>query len=363
MEEKKYLALLHTIGFSHRKLHEIFSEKQNYKDFYESISVDILIQYKYTEKQISIILERKKQFTIQYIEKKIQERNVEIITVFDEQYPQGLLHISQVPFVLYLRGRLDSSQKFSVVGARRISSYGIKIIEKLIPDLSKYFTIVSGGAAGCDTIAHKVCLQSGGKTISVIGTGIDQDYPTGNIKLYAEIVKNGGAVISMFPISEVGNPYNFPIRNEIVAGLSHGTLVVEAQEKSGTLITAQQCLDLGKDLFAIPGDIFLGNSIGCNKLIQSNAAKLVLTSVDILEEYNISISSSNRDIYANKNKTQNISDDIEKSIYNLLLLEKMNINEISKKIGLDIRTLGFKLSMLEIAGLVKKSLSGDYEIQ
>ena len=135
------------------------------------------------------------------------------------------------------------------------------------------FTIVSWWAAGCDTYAHKYALESGWKTISIIWTWIDQDYPVWNKKLYTEIVEKWWAVISQFPVWEVWNPYNFPIRNELVAALWIGLFVVEAWEKSGTIITANIALDMGKDIFALPWDIFGNNSAGCNKLIQSGAAK------------------------------------------------------------------------------------------
>jgi DNA processing protein len=286
---------------------------------------------------------------------------VKIITVFDDDYPQDLLHISQTPFIIYVRWTLDNSQKFSVVWTRKISSYWKKIIQNIIPDISKYFIIVSWWAAWCDTLAHKMCIESWNKTLSIIWTGIDQDYPTNNKWLYDNIVEKGGGVLSIFPIWEVWNPYNFPIRNELVAGLSVGTLVVEAQSKSGTIITSNQCLDLWKDLFAVPWDIYLSNSSGCNELIKKWSAKLTTNSVDILEEYNIWWK-NNTPSSSNKVNVK-FSDDIEKNIYNLLLTEKYNINEISKNIWVDVRTLAFKLSMLEISWIIKKSLSWDYEIQ
>lgn len=360
MEEKIYLALLHTLWLSHRKLHEIFAEKQNYKEFYSKISSDFLLKYKLSEKLINTLLERKKKYNIDFIKNNISKRGVKIITVFDDNYPEELLHISQTPFVLYLRWKLDNSQKFSVVWTRKISSYWKKIIENIVPDISKYFVIVSGWAAWCDTIAHKVTIQSWNKTLSIIGTGIDQDYPTWNKVLYDKIVETWGWVLSIFPIGEVWNPYNFPIRNELVAWLSLWTLVVEAQAKSWTIITSNQCLDLWKDLFAVPWDIYLSNSTWCNELIKKGSAKLTTTSIDILEEYNIW---NKNNIYQNNSVDIKFNDDIEKSIYNLLLTEKYNINEISKNIWIDVRTLAFKLSMLEIAWTIKKTLSWDYEIQ
>ena len=359
MEEKIYLALLHTLWFSHRKLHEIFAESQNYKYLYDNISQDNLLKYKLNTKLINTILERKKKYNIDFINKNIINRDVNIVTVFDDNFPQELLHISQVPFVIYIRWKIDNSQKFSVVWTRKISSYGKKIIENIIPDISKYFIIVSGWAAGCDTYAHKSTIESWNKTLSVIWTWIDQDYPTWNIMLYNKIVETGWAILSIFPIWEVWNPYNFPIRNEIVAGLSVWTLVVEAQIKSWTMITSGQCLDLWKDLFAIPWDIYLANSTWCNDLIKKWSAKLVSNSLDILEEYNIWTKNINK----NRVKQEKLfSDDIEEEIYNHLLIEKNNINELSKKLKIEVRTLSFKLSMLEISWVIKKTLSWDYEI-
>lgn len=360
MEEKIYLALLHTLWLSHRKLHEIFAEQQNYKEFYDNISHDFLLKYNITEKLISTLLERKNKFNIEFIKKNISKREVNIITVNDFDYPKELLHISQVPFLIYVRGKINSSQKFSVVWTRKISSYGKKIIENIIPDISKYFTIVSGWAAWCDTHAHKITIDAWNSTLSVIWTGIDQDYPTWNIKLYDDIVKTGWAVLSIFPIWEVWNPYNFPIRNEIVAWLSVWTLLVEAQIKSWTMITSWQCLDLGKDLFAVPWDIYLSNSSWCNDLIKKWSAKLVTNAIDILEEFNIRKKTHNN---INNKKEIAFSDETETQIYNLLLVEKYNINELAKKLSMDVRTLWFKLSMLEISWSIKKTLSGDYEIQ
>jgi DNA processing protein len=164
MEEKIYLALLHTLWFSHRKLHEIFAESQNYKYFYDKLSHENLSKYKFTSKLINTILERKKKFKLEYIQKNINNREVNIITVFDKNFPEELLHISQVPFLIYVRWKIDKSQKFSVVGTRKISSYWKKCIENIIPNLSKYFVIVSWWAAWCDTYAHKTTIDSWNKT-------------------------------------------------------------------------------------------------------------------------------------------------------------------------------------------------------
>lgn len=362
MEEKIYLALLHSIGFTHKKLHKIFESQQNYKDVYENISKALLLKFWCNASQIKNILERKAKIKYSQILNIIHSREVQIITIFDEEFPDDFRELSSVPFVFYLRWNYPKWQKISIVWSRKISSYWEKIIKNFIPEIWKYFTIVSWGAAWCDTKAHKVSLENNINTFSIIWTGIDQDYPTNNKKLYDEIVLKWWGVMSIFPVWEVWNPYNFPIRNEIVACISAGTLIVEAKEKSGTLITARLALEYGRELFAVPWDIFLQSSAGCNALIQNGSAFSTLSGSDILNEFNI-VNKKDKKIWIGNISKKSFQDDIEEKIYNLLLIEKLNINEIAKKLSLDVMTLGFKMSMLEVSWLVKKSISGDYEIQ
>jgi len=362
MEEKIYLAFLHSIGFTQKKLHSTFEKNQNYKEIFENLSEKKLLELWFKSSQIINILERKSQLKISDFQKLLHKREVQIITIFDEDYPQDFHQLSSVPFVFYLRGKYPNGQKISIVWSRKISSYWEKIIQNFVPEIGKYFTIVSWGAAWCDTKAHKVSLENNINTFSIIGTGIDQDYPTSNKKLYDEIVLQWWWVMSIFPIWEVWNPYNFPIRNEIVACIWVGTLIVEAKQKSGTLITARLALEYGRELFAVPGDIFLQSSAGCNILIQNGSAYPTLSWWDILQQFNI-VAQCEKKIWNGNINKKSFQDDIEEKIYNLLLVEKLNINEIAKKLWIDVMTLWFKMSMLEVSGLIKKSLSGDYEIQ
>lgn len=362
MEEKIYLAILHSLWFTQKKLHFIFKNIQNYKEVYENISEKYLSDLWFKIDKIKIILERNKKIKISYFQNIIEKRWVEIITVYDDNFPEELHQLSNVPFVFYLRWKYPKWQKLSIVGSRKITSYWEKIIENFIPEIWKYFTIVSWGAAWCDTKAHKVSLGNNINTFSIIWTGIDQDYPTNNKKLYDDIILKWWGVMSIFPILEVWNPYNFPIRNEIVACISVWTLIVEAKEKSWTLITARLVLEYGRDLFAVPWDIFLQSSWGANLLIQNWSAFPTLCWKDILEQFNI-ISQNEKKIWIWNISQHSFQDDLEEKIYNLLLTEKLNINQIAQKLESDVITLGFKMSMLEISGLIKKSLSGEYEIQ
>ncbi|MCD5380860.1 DNA-processing protein DprA [Candidatus Gracilibacteria bacterium] len=365
MEEKYYLALLHSLGITQKKLHIIFGEnllgeEGSYKKFYEKLNYKTLASFGVRKNEIESILKRRETVKLESIQKKLEDREVKIITVEDKEYPEELKNVPNSPYLFYLRGRLPNGPKIAVVGARKISSYGKKVIENIVPEVSRYFPIVSGGAFGCDTYAHNSCLDAGNKTISVVGTSICEDYPTGNKKMYDSIVENGGGVLSIFPVGVPGNAYNFPIRNEIVAGLSVGVLVVEAQYRSGSLITAKLTLDLGKDLFAIPGEIFKSNSAGCNNLIRNGEAKPVSEALHILEEYNFCTTKG----VSSQEKTElSFDNDIEEKIYNALLLDGLSADELAKKLEINISTLSFSLSMLEIKGIIRKTMGGVFEVK
>lgn len=357
MDEKLYLAMLHKIGINHKKLHIIFEDNSNYKDFYDNISNKILLKYWFNERQSKIILKNRDDFSLEKLQKDIEKREVKIVTIKEDVFPDFLKEISNVPYLFYLRWKIDNSPKFSIVWARKITSYWESVIENIVSEISNYFTIVSWWAAWCDTKAHVVAMENWNKTISVIWTWIDIDYPVSNKKLYDKIALNNWAVISIFPIWEVGNPYNFPIRNEIVAWLSVWVLVIEAKQKSWTLITSNLALEMWKDLFAIPWDIFKTNSEWCNMLIKNSMAKLVSKAEDVLIEYNIWI----------KNKKEAkvkilFQDEIEEKIYNILILEWLTIDQLKLKLQLDIQTISFKLSMMEINKLIKKTSWWKYEV-
>ena len=368
MKDKIYLALLHSLWISHKKFHIIFEEnllsdnnsEDKFKNFYNKLTDSILKDFWFNDKEIRNIFLRKEKIKISEIEKMLLTRKVEIIIVDEKKYPESLRNIPNSPYLLYVRWKICDWPKMAVVGSRNITSYWKKVIEKIVPEISRYFTIVSGWAYGCDTFAHNEAMKSWNKTISVIWTAINEDYPVWNKKMYDEIITAWGAIISIFPLGVPWSSFNFPVRNEIVAGLSAWTVVIEAREKSGSLITAKLTLDLGKDLFAIPWEIFKPNSAWCNNLIKAGEAKAVLSCFDILEEYNFS-----NNLWKKRGVKKEkivLSDEIEQDIYNLLLLEWFTIDELIKKLKLDITAINFKISMLEINGLIKKTLWWKYEI-
>jgi len=360
MENKIYLAWLHYIWISQKKLNNIFENNSDYKIFFDNLSIDRLKKYWFNDNQVIEIIKRKEVINYDLIKKKINDRKVKIITLLDDEYPEELINISNKPYLIYLRWFIEKTPKFSVVWARKITSYWEKVIDNIIPDISKYFITVSWWAAWCDTYVHKKTINSNNKTISVIWTWIDIDYPVGNKKLYDEIVNTWWWVISIFPIWEVWNPYNFPIRNELVAALWTWTLVIEAAKKSWTLITSNLSLELWKDLFVVPWDIFNVNSLGCNNLIKTWSAKLVTSYLDILEEYNFS-----NIIEWKRKETRkiNLSDSFEENIFNLLSLESLSLDEISIKLGKNITELSSKISLMELKGIIKKVIWWKYEIK
>ncbi len=218
------------------------------------------------------------------IKKELINHNIEYVTIVDPHYPQKLGHIYMPPLVLFYQGdyALVNSKMLAVIGCRDYSPYGERVTKLMVPELvHHHFTIISGLAYGIDSIAHRNCIEANGKTIAVLGSGIKSVYPKQHENLARDIGKNH-LLISEYPPYERATKTHFPFRNRIVSGLSNGILVIEAKERSGTLITCDYALDQGKDIFVIPNGIFEENSVGTNHLIKQGA-NLVTNIFDILE--------------------------------------------------------------------------------
>lgn len=220
----------------------------------------------------------------------MQKKKIQIIPYFDEQYPPLLKEMDTPPWMLYAIGNVSllSKMSISIVGTRNPTNYGRKVSEMLVKGLCEAdVTVVSGLAKGIDGICHQSALNSGGGTIAVLGTAIDVVYPREHARLYEQISKSG-LIVSQYPIGTSSHPGLFPQRNKIIAGLARGTVVVEADVKSGSLITADRALEYNRDVFAVPGPITSPKSRGCLDLLKQGA-KIVTCASDILEEYNINI--------------------------------------------------------------------------
>lgn len=234
---------------------------------------------------IIISNEKYKENLDKYIE-YMQKNKIQLISINDKDYPQNLKLIYDAPIVLYLKGnkKILNEKYIAVVGCRICTSYGANIAKKIAYKLSlNNINIISGLARGIDKYSHIGCLMAKGKTIGVLGCGLDIVYPYENNKLAEEIIKNDGAIISEYVIGTKPLAINFPRRNRIISGMSCGVVVVEAKEKSGTLITADFALEQGKELYVIPGNINSPNSYGTNELIKQGA-KIVTKVEDILED-------------------------------------------------------------------------------
>ena len=282
----------------------------------------------------------------------------------DDDYPQSLTSLSHPPELLWARGNTDllNTPSIAIVGSRKPTQYTQRSLDTIIPRLVEAgYTIISWGALGADTMAHEVALKYDGHTIAVFGTGIDRSYPASNRALFTRMIENESLIISQFPLGTQWIAYNFPIRNEIVAGLSLGLLVTEAAEESGSLITANLALESNKEVFALPGFIDHSGSSGANRLIQKWHAKLVVNADDILVEIErdrgsaaSSINtktSSNKKISSVQSKRDHLSD-IHKSIYDAISAWAVHIDTISRETNIDISSLFAYIAELEIAGII-----------
>jgi len=285
--------------------------------------------------------------------KRIDKLNIGIIHFRHPLYPANLEMIFDPPFLFYLKGELkkEDVDALAIVGTRRATTYGKLIARKLARDLARRgITIVSGLARGIDTTAHQGALEVGGRTIAVLGSGLDVIYPRENKKLAEEIARRG-AVISEYPLGTQPDAPHFPQRNRIISGLSKGVLVIEAPSKSGALITADFALEQGREVFTVPGNITSPNSQGTNRLIKEGA-KLVESVEDILEELEFSCLEKENKEALDREIPSLFSE--ERKIFELLGEEPVHIDLLINKSNLAAAKVGELLMKLQIKGLARE---------
>jgi DNA processing protein len=298
---------------------------------------------------------------------KAAAAGVELVSLDDAHYPARLRQIYDPPLVLYVRGNVQvlNQHGIAVIGTRHPTPYGIGMSERLACDLAAHgLVIFSGLARGVDTAAHRGAVAAKGKTVAVLGTGVDVMYPKENSRIADQLLSLGGAVISEFPLGTFAAPQNFPIRNRIISGLSFAVLVVEAAEYSGTRITARCALEQGRDVYAVPGNVTNKNSWGPNTLIKQGA-RLVATWEDVWEELPADVqlaltppagAESPAPGTASLFEEPSLSPH-EKKIYAVLKAdEAMHLDEIIEKLELQLSSSDIFAAMfeLELAGKVKQ---------
>ncbi len=283
--------------------------------------------------------------------KRIEATGARALTWESDHYPHLLREIYDSPPVLYVKGTLteEDSWAIAVVGTRRASVYGREVTRQLTRALARSgLTIVSGLARGIDTEAHRAALEAGGRTIAVLGCGIDRVYPPENRKLAQQIIAHG-ALVSDYPLGTPPEGRNFPARNRIISGLSLGVLVTDAGTRSGALITTSYAAEQGRDVFAVPGNILTRGSVGTNALIQ-DGAKVVLKPEDILEELNLTM------VVEQAEARQVLpADETEAALLAHLSAEPVHVDDLQQQLELPIAQVTSTLALMELKGMVRQS--------
>ncbi len=348
---------LKAAGIKDSIIGRLMKELENYQDIFLLDRNQLKKYFKIDDETVNIIYEsRNADFSEEF--KKLEKLNIKVISIKDEKYPERLKQIAQPPVFLYYRGDISLAGKekiIAVVGTRKPTVYGKNSCERIIDEIIEGdITTISGLALGIDTVCHKRTLQKGGKTIAVVGSGLDVVYPYENKKYWEEIGEKG-LLLSEFPPETPPNAYNFPRRNRIIAGLSRGVAVIESKSKGGSLITAYLALEEGRDVFAVPGDIFSPASEGTNELIKKSEAKLITSGKDILDEFGWNT--------LKKEKEENLCKfsmtEEEYKIYEILNVEK-NLDEIILESGIKAGNLLALLMEMEIKGIVSSISGGKY---
>jgi len=288
---------------------------------------------------------------------RLKASKIDFTTIYDTNYPENLREISDCPPVLYFIGHLRYSDKnaVAIVGSRKMSSYGREVTRQIASELAGLgVTIVSGLALGIDAVAHRACIEAGGRGIIVLASGLDIISPIANRWIAVELVKKGGAIVSEYPLGRFPFKTSFPARNRIISGLSRAVIVVEGYAKSGTLLTASAAAEQGRTVFAVPGPINSPLSQAPHYLIQ-NGAKLVNNSKDIIDELDFQLKIST------PGPQGSVSMDKEELlIAGILANESMHVDEIARSCKIPMSLVASKLTVMELKGIVKNIGQGIY---
>ena len=341
-------------GIKRQKLDNLLEKYINPRVIFEMKKEELAFNKELNYKDIDLILNSRNSQKIQRYVEKLIDFNIRFCSIESVDYPSLLKQIYDPPYVINYKGILPdkSENTLAIVGSRKCSENGRSIAHKFAKELSENQVVaVSGLARGIDTAAHKGAIDGEGKTIAVLGCGLDICYPRENQEIFNEITKKG-AVISEYAMGTQPLPYHFPMRNRIISGLSKGVLVIEAAKKSGSLITADQALEQGRDVYAIPGDILKAEKEGTNNLIKQGA-KIVTNTVDILEEILGYGLFENQTKVTNKQQILKVKlANTDKMIYDCLDLNPKNADEICREVKMPVKQVQHILLMLELEELI-----------
>lgn len=342
---------LRLVGLKDNIISKLMSKVDSYDDLFKLDKDQLRLYFSLDNESLNLIYSSR-QIDLEKELEKLKTKGIKIVSLKSNDFPEQLKNISHPPVFLYYKGDLSliKNRTIGIVGTRKATTYGRVCCEKITKELvNSNITTVSGLALGIDAICHKKTLELKGKTIAVVGSGLDKIYPFENKKIWLEIEEKG-LLISEFPLGTDPLAYNFPLRNRIIVGLSKGIVVIESKEKGGSLITASLALDEGRDVFAIPGDIFSPSSLGTNKLIKNSEAKLITSGEDILKEFDWEISNTVNNLNLSSNELR---------IYNILDTEK-NLDQIIVESKMKPREILAILMELEIKSIISSVSGGKY---
>ncbi len=349
--DKKIILFCNILSISNKVTLTLLEKFNSYREFLANIP-DLSTIINLDKRTLNKIIQNRNLDLKTYME-KLKTLGIEIVFFGDEGYPYNLNFIDDPPLMLYYKGTLnkEDSLGLSIVGSRKCTSYGAWACKKLTYELSKNkIPIISGLAYGIDRIAHEVSLENNNRTIAVIGNGLDIVYPNKHKELYRKIIQNG-VIFSEYALGVEPLHYNFPYRNRIISGIGQGVIVIEAQKKSGTLITANYAAEQGKEVFALPGNINSFYSVGTNSLIR-DGAKIITDIEDILEEIHCPIKEDREAVQIT------LKDPIEKNIIDFLISSPCTCDIISNQLGLPIDEVNANLTKLEMKGYVIEEIGG-----
>lgn len=314
------------------------------------------------EKQLQILLDNHDQAQVEEYNRRLKAQGVSVLYDGHLQYPEKLSYIPDAPVTLFTKGKISllteqNTKGLAIVGSRNVSLYGKQMVYELVQVLLEYkITIISGMALGVDGLVHQETVRGNGNAVAVLGSGINIPYPRENLRLYQALC-DGGLVLSEYGLDVRPDAWHFPLRNRIISGLSDAVLVIEAREKSGSLITADQALEQGRDVFAIPGRIHDRNSAGCNNLIKTGAA-CITSANDIIDL--MRLQKKKEMVTCKKEENKILLAPKEKMVYSCVRLESRHVDEICNELDLRVPDILGVLFDLEKRGLIKQPVRNHY---